>query len=172
MNKLTFLFCSLIFLSSCSYFSSDQNAVSRMPETTIEIEDPERHYYPILRGEELHVSYKVVNTGENTLVISAVQASCSCITTEYRDVIPAGGEGFINLTFNSFKNIGYVKQFITIVANIKDPLSFKISFDVNVVPNALYIKDYEEIYYENRSTMEAVVKHNKTHYYTGSEDEQ
>jgi len=52
------------------------------------------------------------------------------------------------LKYNSTKNIGYVKQYVTIYGNLTGVDNIEIVFDVHVVPNSLYTKDYEELYLE------------------------
>lgn len=73
--------------------------------------------------------------------------SCGCITSDKSsvDAIPAGKEGHLILRYNSMKNVGYVKHYITLYGNLKHSGMIDIVFDVNVVPDALYTKDYEEL---------------------------
>ena len=47
----------------------------RVEPTSVFIEDPVRHYYPIRFGDELWIAYDVTNTGENPLIISEIQTS-------------------------------------------------------------------------------------------------
>ncbi|PQJ76083.1 hypothetical protein BTO13_01415 [Polaribacter gangjinensis] len=117
----------------------------------MEIEDPERHYYPILRGSELDVAYKFYNRGTEPLIIYEVQASCGCIEVDY----PTGSVGqddfgFITLNYDSAKNIGYVEFYITIIANTEKDIFTTVKFDLNVVTSPHYTQDYEEIYMERR----------------------
>lgn len=149
MKKL-FLFISiLLVLSSCELRKPRLENVKR---TKMEVIDPERHYYPILRGSVLSVAYKFYNRGVDPLIIYEVQASCGCI-----DVVdfPKGSIGqddfgYITLDYDSAKNIGYVEFFITIVANTEKDVFTTIKFDLNVVTSPHYTQDYEEIYLERR----------------------
>ncbi|MBW2962868.1 DUF1573 domain-containing protein [Mesonia aestuariivivens] len=137
--------------SSCDkLFNQAEEAASN---TTMAFEDPIRHYYPLIRGEKLNVSYKFKNTGAHPLYIKDVQASCSCITTNSFDrPIAVGNYGYITLEFDSHKNIGYVEHHVLVLANVDSTYSNEVKFATNVVPDPLYIKDYEEIYYEQRNT--------------------
>jgi hypothetical protein len=147
--KNAFLFLSLIaILSSCEFRKPSLENVKR---TKMEIEDPERHYYPILQGSELNVAYKLYNRGVEPLIIYEVQASCGCIEVDF----PSGSIGqddfgFITLDYDSAKNIGYVEFFIMIVANTEKDVFTTIKFDLNVVTSPHYTQDYEEIYLERR----------------------
>ena len=147
--KNIFLFISLIIiLSSCEF---RKPSIENVKRTKMEIEDPERHYYPILRGSELNIAYKFYNRGVEPLIIYEVQASCGCIQVDY----PTGSVGqddfgFITLDYDSAKNIGYVEFYITIVANTEKDIFTTIKFDLNVVTSPHYTQDYEEIYMERR----------------------
>ena len=147
--KNIFLFISLIIiLSSCEF---RKPSIENVKRTKMEIEDPERHYYPILRGSELNIAYKFYNRGVEPLIIYEVQASCGCIQVDY----PTGSVGqddfgFITLDYDSAKNIGYVEFYITIIANTEKDIFTTIKFDLNVVTSPHYTQDYEEIYMERR----------------------
>lgn len=147
--KKVFLFISLIsILSSCEFRKPSLENVKR---TKMEIEDPERHYYPILRGSELNVAYKFYNRGAEPLIIYDVQASCGCIEVDFpKGSIGQDDFGFITLDYDSAKNIGYVEYYITIIANTEKDVFTTIKFDLNVVTSPHYTQDYEEIYMERR----------------------
>lgn len=119
-------------------------------KTTIEIVDNHRHYYPIMTGQELDIMFEINNTGENALFLDDIITSCGCITLKKSSVnrIPAGKTGHLFITYDSRKNVGYVKHYITLYGNFATSETQEIVFDVNVVPDALYTKDYEELYRE------------------------
>jgi len=126
---------------------------NKAPKTSMRIENPVRHYYPVIRGEKLKVSYKFKNTGENPLLIRDVQASCGCIITNKFDrPISPDGIGYIEFEYDSSKNIGFVEHYVLIVANIDSTYSNEVKFATNVVPDPLYIKDYEQIYQEQQDS--------------------
>ncbi|WP_221412349.1 DUF1573 domain-containing protein [Dysgonomonas sp. 520] len=122
------------------------------------ITDPDRHYYPILRGQALDIQYVIENTGEHPLFITDIHTSCGCVLVDESSlkVLPAGGKGFIKLQYESDKNIGYVKHYVTVYANLESGPSMEVTFDLHVVPNALYTRDYEELYKE-KSEEESLV---------------
>lgn len=116
--------------------------------TTIEIVDNNRHYYPVLQGQEKSMVFPLLNTGKHSFVLKDIIVSCGCIVAKTASLkhIPAGGEGKLVLTFDTTKNIGYVKHYVTLYGNFENGENMEVSFDLNVVPDAHYTKDYEELY--------------------------
>jgi len=151
LYKTKIYLLAIFILVSCESFS--EKVKNSAPKTSMQIENPVRHYYPVIRGEKLKVSYKFKNTGKNPLVIRDVQASCGCITTNKFDrPISPNGIGYINFEYDSTKNIGYVEHNVLILANIDSTFTNEVKFMTNVVPDPLYIKDYEQIYQEKQDT--------------------
>lgn len=122
----------------------------RVQPTSVEVKDPVRHYFPILQGQSLEMMFPVTNTGENPLVISDIQTSCGCIVVDRKSriIIPPGRSQHIRMTYNSNKNVGAVTHTVRIYGNILPAGVLKLKFDVNVVPDAAYTRDYEELYRE------------------------
>lgn len=140
----------VLFISIFATCNSHRD-VKTMAKTTINFENPHRRYYPVAKGAVLNMSYKFLNTGKSPLLISEVQTSCNCVVSEHTShIIGAGDYGYINLTFDTKKNTGYVKQYITIIANVDSIFHKGITFETNVIPDSHYKKDYEEIYFSER----------------------
>lgn len=120
--------------------------------TTISVEDPIRHYHPVVQGEIVDIVYKITNTGNGLLELKDILASCGCIVVEEKSnvVIPEGKEGYIHLQYNSNKNAGYVKHYVYLYGNIKDTNVVELAFDINVVQNSSHSKDYEELYLKQK----------------------
>lgn len=139
--NLWFVVVVLQLLFSCRDISKEK--------TTMEVEDNDRHYYPVLAGQLKDISYTLKNTGKNPLMITDIITSCGCLNVEGgigMFTIPPGKQRNLTLSYNSAKNIGYVKHYITLYGNFEKELFKELVFDINVVPNALYTKDYEELY--------------------------
>ena len=148
MKNILLLILLVFVLNSCGFRKPDIESVRR---TKMEIENPERHYYPILRGSELTAAYKFYNRGNEPLIIYDVQASCGCIEVDFPETsIGKDDFGFITLDYDSSKNIGYVEFYITIVSNTEKDIFTTIKFDLNVVTSPHYTQDYEEIYLQRR----------------------
>lgn len=136
---------SIMFAGCKDEGDTEENAYLAL--TTMKIEHPVRHYYPIVQGVKKNISIKVTNTGKDALKLYKVLPSCGCtIATFPESAIAPGEDGFIELEYNSNKNIGYVGIYVTITANTKKH-DHTVFFDLNVVPDALYTKDYEELYH-------------------------
>jgi hypothetical protein len=54
--------------------------------TTVSVADSVRHYYPLIAGQVLNLSYEIENTGDQPLIIRDIQSSCG-------PVIPSNREG-------------------------------------------------------------------------------
>lgn len=72
----------------------------------------------IKQGEKVAYSYRFTNTGKKDLVISAASGSCGCTVPQYPKMpVPPGGEGVIDVTFDSAGKTGKQNKTITLVAN-------------------------------------------------------
>lgn len=142
-----------ILLAFCTLLTGCRQ---RVEYTTVEIKDPVRHYYPILRGQELVIIGKLTNTGSIPLVIEDVQPSCGCIVTDFkgRMMIPPGQFMFVTIRYDSKKNVGKVEHAVRFWGNILPDGMAQMRFDVNVVPDASYHHDYEELYENSLSASE------------------
>ena len=127
---------------------------TRVQYTTVEIRDPIRHYYPILQGQELTVNIRMSNTGKVPLVVKDIQPSCGCIVLEndHEFVVPPERSMAVTLHYDSRKNVGRVEHSIRFWGNISPSGMAEMRFDVNVVPDANYHHDYEEMYDKAEST--------------------
>jgi len=90
----------------------------------------------IMQGEKVIHKYKFKNTGGADLIISNVAANCGCtIPTYSKDPIPPGGEGYIEVEFDSEGRGGLQHKTITVLANTQ-PNRIKLTFTADVdVPN-------------------------------------
>ena len=84
-------------------------------------------------------------------MVTDIITSCGCLKVnddKSTFSVPPGKERLLTLSYNSAKNVGYVKHYVTLYGNFISTDKQEIIFDINVVPNALYTKDYEEMYKE------------------------
>ncbi len=142
--KRVLLLLTLLTLVGCS---------RKVQFTTVEIKDPVRHYYPILQGQELSVMVKIYNKGKVPLVVRDIQPSCGCIILEsdHEMVVPPESSMMVTLRYDSRKNVGKVEHAIRFWGNISPSGMAEMRFDVNVVPDASYHHDYEEMYDKEKS---------------------
>lgn len=146
MRKNNFL---LIILLCSIFVVSFFSCTKKVNPTTVEVEDQDRHYYPIQQGEDLDLNYGILNIGNNPLVITDIQPSCGCIIVDKKSpqIVLPHKKGYIHIKYNSTKNVGYVQHFIRCYGNFFRTGMVELRFDVNVVPDADYTRDYEELYH-------------------------
>ena len=133
----------------------------RILPTALCVTDSVRHYYPIVAGEKLNFSFVLRNIGDSPLLLDDIQPSCGCIAGKLNaNVIPPHDSLTVAFTFDSSKNVGYVKHAIRLYGNILPRGMATLVFDVNVVPPSDHDPDYEEVYHEQQaasSTLEELV---------------
>jgi hypothetical protein len=153
MNRFTLLTFLLLLLTACE---------KRLEPGGLVVNDPIRHYYPVVQGEPLIISYEMEDTTDNPIFIQEVQTSCGCIVP--RETLPITilphKKATLNLTFNTIKNTGYVHHYIYCYGNFADTTAIVLEFDTNIVPSADYVRDYEDLWNEqarsNRGIKQAV----------------
>lgn len=80
----------------------------------------EHDFGRLIQGEILTYVFKFTNTGKEDLVISKVSASCGCTASKYtRDAIKPGGEGKIEVTFDSNGQRGIQNKTVSVLTNGK-----------------------------------------------------
>ena len=130
-----------------AFFSCEDK---KLKEAQVRIEDIDRHYYPVIQGEILPVTYEIENTSDVPLVIQEIQTSCGCLVPfdDLPIVVLPNKKNTIRLGYNSNKNTGYVEHQVYLYGNFKDSTYRLLTFDTNVVPPADYTRDYEVRFHE------------------------
>lgn len=121
-----------------------------LKEAKVDIKDMYRHYYPVIQGEILPITYEISNLSDEPLVIQEIQSSCGCLIP-YDDlpvVVLPNKKNTVRLGYNSIKNTGHVEHQIYLYGNFTDSVYRLLKFDTNVVPPADYTRDYEVLYHE------------------------
>lgn len=155
MKKLNILLLLLLLTSTIIWSSCGSNELKL---TTVSVEDSVRKYFPILQGQRQKIDVKVFNTGKEPLKIYDVYPSCGCTVAKFpTKLIPPGEYGTIQMEYNSNKNIGYVGIYTSIKTNtVAGAQTF--FFEINVVPDPHYTKDYEELYNADKEQNKSLVK--------------
>ena len=84
----------------------------------IEFEESVHDFGSITQGEKVTHTFKFKNTGEADLVIVSAKGSCGCTVPKWpKEPIPVGGEGFIDVVFNSDGKSGVQNKKVSIIAN-------------------------------------------------------
>lgn len=142
MRKLLYLLAGLVLLTAA--------CERQLKSVDVEITDPKRHYYPVIQGELLGITYDIENTSDHPLFIKEIQTTCGCMTNldKLPIVILPKQTGKVHFTYNSTKNTGYVEHFAWLYGNFADSLWRELQFDTNVVPPVDFTPDYEELYHK------------------------
>ena len=114
--------------------------------TSIIVQDSIRHYYPMVQGTDLELSYRIANTGKDPLVLTDIQPSCGCISHDLdkNNIVLPGEEALFKFTLHSDAYTGYVRHTIRLYGNIYPKGMACLIFDTNVVQPAQGSPDYEE----------------------------
>lgn len=106
--------------------------VAAMPKTMIEFTDTKHNFGTITEGDVVSYSYHFKNSGQHPLLISRTDVSCGCTTPSYpRQPIPPGGEGDIEVRFNSAGKKGQQHKNILVHSNAQEE-AISIGFDADV----------------------------------------
>lgn len=84
----------------------------------IEFASTKHDFGIIVQGEKVPWTFKFKNTGNSSLIISNVNATCGCTVPKWsRKPIPPGKEGKIEVIFNSASKRGAIHKNIRIMTN-------------------------------------------------------
>ena len=148
----------------------ETTCTKRVRPTYITVADSIRHYYPVVSGEVLDLTYVVRNEGDDPFLIDDIQPSCGCIDAPKDiDAIPPHDSITLKFSFDTTKNIGYVRHSIRLFGNVLPRGMAVLTFDVNVVPPSFDQPDYEEVHSQRRANnVEELVdgKSSEKGYYT------
>lgn len=98
--------------------TDNPNATPDMPVTTVTFEEETHNFGKIKDGDKVQHIFKFKNTGTEKLVVKNVKPSCGCTTPEWtKDPIEPGGEGFIQIEFDSSGKIGTQNKSVTVELN-------------------------------------------------------
>ncbi len=117
---LVVTFC-LILISSCNSGTKKTTTVDSSNETGIAkfVFSEEIHNFGLLKaGEVVSFTFIFRNEGTRTLTISGVDSGCGCTEVNIPvKNIPPGGEGQIEVIYNSSGEVGKQLKTITVFAN-------------------------------------------------------
>lgn len=72
----------------------------------------------VIEGEKVSFAFEFTNTGKSDLVIQTASASCGCTVADYpKNPIHPGGNGMIQVAFNSEGKKGIQTKTVTLMAN-------------------------------------------------------
>ncbi len=96
--------------------------------TKIEFEKDNHDFGIIKEGEKVSHVFKFKNVGTEPLVIKNVKPACGCTTPDWtKDPVPPGGEGKIEVVFDSQGRTGIQNKSVEVFANT-DPEVHTLKF--------------------------------------------
>jgi hypothetical protein len=119
--------------------SSSGSGTARKDLPIIQFEETVHDFGKITQGERVKYSFQFKNTGKSNLVVSNVSTTCGCtIADKPKDPIPPGGNGKIEVEFNSEGKKNIVERTITVVTNC-EPNATSLTIKAEVIePVSLY----------------------------------
>ena len=111
-----------IYSLSCSGNQKEENKQNRTSNTEgypkIKFDTTYYDFGTMVQGEQAAFTFKFTNTGAADLVILDAFSTCGCTVPEYSDEpIPAGGEGKVEVIFNSEGKRGLQYKTVTLKLN-------------------------------------------------------
>jgi hypothetical protein len=118
---------SSIFWFSCERVDSVTDADAKVMAdtakyTTVQWLDTLVNFGTASKGEQVKVSFRFRNTGNQPLILASVRAACGCTVPDYtKGAVPPGGEGEVTGAFDSNKSAaGEVRKSIFVTTNTKN----------------------------------------------------
>ncbi len=114
--------------------SSTSSEATSTEVAQITFETMEHDFGKIREGEKVTYRFKFKNSGKVPLKITDVKPSCGCTASDYtKEPVPPGGEGYVEVVFDSQGRTGTQQKTVTVFANT-DPPSFLLRFKGEVIP--------------------------------------
>lgn len=106
------------------------------PLPELEWSATEHDFGTIKEGDKVNYTYKFKNSGAVPLIIESVRPSCGCTAPNWsKEPIPVGGEGFVEVVFDSTKKPNAQNKTVTVTANTW-PQTTVLRFKAFVTPAA------------------------------------
>ena len=114
---------------------TNEQVISNADAPIMTFAEMEHDFGDIKPGSVVKHTFTFKNTGKSPLIISNASATCGCTTPDWtKDPIPPGGDGKIDVQFDSHGKSGQVSKTITIEANTL-PSTNQIAIKTNILPD-------------------------------------
>ena len=130
LKGLFYMFLGIVLICSCESKQKKQIEQQTPAPTSVndsnvfakfEAEEKSFNFGDMQEGEIVVHTFHFKNTGKKSLVILNVESSCGCTIPKYdKKPIPPGGEGKIEVEFNSSGRFGKQYKVINIFANVPE----------------------------------------------------
>ncbi len=135
----------LILVVAVTFYSCKKT----VQPTIVVVEDSIRNYSPMVLNDDLYLTYRLSNEGDEPFVITDVQPDCGSIieSKSNKHIILPGKSVDMQFRYNSARNRGDVHHAIRLFGNVVPKGVVTLEFSVNVVSPSGVEPDYEEIYH-------------------------
>lgn len=117
MKKLMILCAALIGFTTMTAMQTDNKPEFKFEKETYD-------FGKIPQGKPVTAELKFTNTGEEPLIISAVQPTCGCTVANYtKTPVKKGESGSITLTYNAAA-VGPFNKAVTVNSNARTPVKY------------------------------------------------
>jgi archaellum component FlaG (FlaF/FlaG flagellin family) len=115
--------------ASCSKRKQDSSATTAVAAPKLEIVEKTHDFGKVTEGEKLNYVFTVKNVGKGSLLIDRVTTSCGCTAAVLKKkVVAPGGEGQVEVTFDTNHRGGDNRKTITVLSN--DPNSPRAELEI------------------------------------------
>lgn len=102
----------------------------------ISVQSPIFSFGDIRQNIFVEHDFLISNTGDDSLIIADVKASCGCTAAQpEKNVLKPGETSKINVKFNTIGREGQQKKYVYVITNDRENPEFRLSFTANVVPD-------------------------------------
>ena len=117
MRKLMILCAVLVGFTTMTAMQADNKAEFKFEKETYD-------FGKIPQGKPVSADLKFTNSGEEPLIISAVQPTCGCTVANYtKTPVKKGESGSITLTYNAAA-VGPFNKAVTVKSNARTPVKY------------------------------------------------
>jgi len=115
---MKYILFTFLFVFSCT--SQSDNYPTDLIDNNVQIlvENNIFDFGEIVQGEIITAIFKISNPSSSDLIITNVSSSCGCTTSNLKkDLLKAGDEEIIEVTFNSENKIGKQEKTVSLLTN-------------------------------------------------------
>lgn len=106
------------FVAACSKHDGPEISPATSAVPSISILETSYDFGRVVEGEKLTHAFVIKNVGQAPLHVTRMHASCSCIVTSLKDKeLPPGGEGRIEVTFDTNHFSGNVRKSLSVFSD-------------------------------------------------------
>ncbi|MCU7496358.1 MAG: DUF1573 domain-containing protein [Ignavibacteria bacterium] len=124
------IFTMLLLFASVSF--------AQVMGAKLAVQSPAFNFGDIKPNSFVEHDFVISNTGDDSLVIMDVRASCGCTAAQpEKNVLLPGESAKINVKFNTIGRVGKQQKYVYIISNDKENPETRLSFTANVLPDTL-----------------------------------